>query len=161
MFENKCFMHLYGQTDFATRSNKDNFRFTIRRIGQHIRAARYARSRCILFAIQCRQRLARQNQDCRTMTQLHNGAIRFNNFICIARTKQCQTRNCAQRSQVFYWLVRRAIFTQSDGVMCHDIDDALVLEIAPEVRVKLDKNAVSAPLTRAEPANGNAKAAND
>lgn len=37
-------------------------------------------------------------------------------------------------------------------------DDVLVLEIAPEVRVKLEKNSVASVITRSEPADGKAPA---
>ena len=40
-------------------------------------------------------------------------------------------------------------------------EDALTVEIAPEVKVKVEKNSVSAVVTRTEPANTGAEKAND
>ena len=52
-----------------------------------------------------------------------SNGIRTTGFIAISWTNDQMIGHGTQRTQSFNWLVRGSILTESDGIVCHDIND--------------------------------------
>ena len=113
-------MSFDGETNLAARGDDDRRRFPAGRIGEHIGTTRDAGSGRVFAPVQGRQRLARQGQQRRLVAQLHDVAIGFDDFVCIARSQSDQVWNCPHGRQMFYRLMRRAIFAITHCVVGED-----------------------------------------
>ena len=112
-----------GHADFRARRDDQDLRLPARGLRQYVGAAMQAPGRCILCAIDNRQLLACQRQRHRSLSVVKRGAPGLDRFCGVGRTDECQSRHGAQRSVVLHGLVRRAVFSQPDAVVCPDIDD--------------------------------------
>ena len=92
-------------------------------IGEHVGALRRAGSRCVLRAIQRRQRLPRQDQQRRLMPQLHDDPPGFDDFVGICRSEHNEIGNRPERRELLNGLMGRAVFAQTDRIMGEDVDD--------------------------------------
>src|SRR5258705_2447480 len=119
-FGKQIFMSIYSKTNFTATGDEDDLRVRAGRVGEYIRPARDTRGGRIPASIQCPQGLARQYRHRRLMLQLHDIAVSLNDLVGVARPQRDQSRNGAQRQQVFHGLVRRAIFAVAHRVVCED-----------------------------------------
>src|SRR5258708_39692687 len=73
-------MDLNDETDFTPRGDKDHLGISVWSVGEHVGAARHARGRRILAAIERRQRLAREREQGWLMAELQDVPVRLDNF---------------------------------------------------------------------------------
>ena len=78
-------MRLHSEAYFAARRDKDQFGIIAGRVGKDVRAARNSGGGRVFVPVQCRQRLARENEHRRLVTQLHDVAVSFGYFIRVSQ----------------------------------------------------------------------------
>ena len=115
-------MRLDAQRHFAARRQQQHLGTSIVCIQQNVGAALQPVGGRTPRAIQRRDRLPRQDQDHRLVTPLHDDAPRFRHLVGIGRAQDDQPGNRTKRGQVLDGLVRRAVLTDGDRVVCEDVD---------------------------------------
>ena len=113
-------MGLHGEAEFAARGDEDDLGIAAWRVAKHVGAPGHPGGRRILGPVQRGQRLARQRQHGRLVTQLHNMAVGLHHFVGVARPQHHQPGNGAQRHQLFHRLVGRAVLAVAHGVVRED-----------------------------------------
>ncbi len=109
------------QFDFRTGGDQDHF--GVRRVAQHVAAARDVGDLRVAALLE-RQVLAREDQGRRAVLALDRGAPGHGRFDRVARTPDVQVRDQAQRRDVLDRLVGRAVFAQADRIVGEHEDRA-------------------------------------
>ena len=110
-------MRLDAQNDLAPCPNQNHFRVAVWSVGEHIGAPRDPCGGRVFAAVQRRQRLPRQRQRGRLMSQLHDIAVRLYNFVGVSRSQHDEARDGPEGSKLLNRLVARAVLTVAHGVV--------------------------------------------
>ena len=109
-----------GERELAARRDQDQLGLAAGRVGQHVGAARDAGRRRVPAAVERRQRLARQRQHRRLVTQLHDGPIRLDHLVGVAGAQHDESRHRAQRRELLDRLVRGPVLAVAHRVVGED-----------------------------------------
>src|SRR4030095_1651747 len=116
-FSRKFLLRRDAETDLAAGANQNDLWFAARRVAQYVCALRDTRCGRKFRAVECRHGLARKNERTRTVALLQSELPGFDNFVGIAGAKHQNVRHRTKRRKLLDRLVRRAVFTEADGVM--------------------------------------------
>src|SRR5262249_26612380 len=116
-FRNQLLVRFDGKTDFAAGSDEDQFWIFAWSIGKDVGSFGDTARRRVFVAVQPRQRLPRQSEYRRFVTQLHDVPVRFDHLVSVAGPQRDEPWNGAQGSELLHWLVRRAVFTVTHRIV--------------------------------------------
>src|SRR5262249_35803946 len=116
----KLLVSIERKSYLASGGDKNQFWILARWIREHIGSPSHSGGRRVLAAINGRHRLSSERDYGRFMPQLHRIAIALNYFVCIRRTQDNKSGNCAQRAEMLDRLMSRSIFAVAHCLVCED-----------------------------------------
>src|SRR5205807_2513072 len=119
----ESFISLDAEGNFRAGRNQNHFGTTAfaGRVCKHVAAAPCAFGGRVLRPVERRQSLAAEYEHGGFVLESHDEAPRLDALVRVGGAEDEEAGDCAKACQLFDGLMRRAVFTDADGVVCEDV----------------------------------------